>query len=53
MNREDWLWTIGVGVFVIAVLLFMGAAKSECSDKGGVLMRGAVGYECVRMEVIK
>jgi hypothetical protein len=49
MNREDWYWTIGVGLVAVAILSAVVAANVECREKGGVLIQ----YQCVRLELVK
>lgn len=37
---------IGIGIaFIFALILFRSC--DDCDKKGGVLVQGAVGYECV------
>jgi hypothetical protein len=34
--------------FIIFILFLTYKTNSECNDKGGILVRGAVKYECVK-----
>ena len=40
-----------IGILIIVIASFMiSHYKSECEDKNGVYLRGALGYECVKVE---
>ena len=44
----------GVLLALLAALLFaLYRQASECEDKGGVLVRGAFGNACVKLEKVK
>lgn len=48
------LWIV-IGALLIVAISFFGtnALQNDCKAKGGVLIRSAVGYECVKAEVLK
>lgn len=47
---KSWFLLVFIVAFIAGTILYYGHAKSECDDKGGVLVVkvGSVGYSCVK-----
>ncbi len=44
-------WCV-IGVLIVVMFIANGIQQEACDKRGGMLLRGATGMECVRAEVL-
>lgn len=49
-----WVWISWAAVVAVVILVFaaQGAQRDDCDQRGGTLLRGETGMECVKVRVL-